>query len=296
MVFNFLKNALTRSRKALGEGLSKLFGRGPSEESFDKLEQLLYEADLGVELAAKLSERMRKEWNASLKESDLLALLEKFLLEELATVEAPPLNYPMVVSLVGVNGSGKTTSLAKLAHHFHTEKKKVLIGAADTFRAAAVEQLGLWVDKMQGVDIVRGQFKADPAAVAFDTAMAGKARGAEVVFVDTAGRLQTKTDLMRELGKIHRSAQKGWPEATQETWLVIDATIGQNGLDQAHTFSKYLPLTGLVLTKLDGTAKGGIACAIAREFRLPIRFVGTGEGMEDLSPFDVREYVKALLH
>jgi fused signal recognition particle receptor len=198
-----------------------------------------------------------------------------------------------VMLIVGVNGSGKTTSLAKLAHLLHSAGKKVLIGAADTFRAAAIDQLELWAKRI-GVDIVKHQSHSDPSAVAFDAISAAKARGAEAVLIDTAGRLHNKTDLMHELAKIRRVCDKVCPGAPHETLLVLDATTGQNAIDQANTFHQFTPLTGLILTKLDGTAKGGIVVAIQRQLGLPIKFIGTGEGIDDLQPFDPQQFVKAL--
>jgi len=201
---------------------------------------------------------------------------------------------PMVVSIVGVNGVGKTTTIGKLAQLFARDGKKVLLGAGDTFRAAAISQLKIWADRT-GADFVTGREGADPGAVAFDSVTAGKARGADVVLLDTAGRLHTKSNLMEELKKVHRVVKKVIPDAPHEVWLVVDGTLGQNSIAQAREFQKTLELTGVIITKLDGTAKGGAVLAIASELRLPIRFIGVGEQAEDLIPFEPKPFVEAIL-
>lgn len=200
---------------------------------------------------------------------------------------------PHVILIEGVNGNGKTTSVAKLGKFYKDQGKKVLVAAADTFRAAAIEQLELWSQKI-GLEIVKGTPKSDPASVVFDAIQAAKSRQCEIVIVDTAGRLHTKTDLMRELEKIHRVTSKALPGAPHETLLVLDATIGQNGVDQAKIFHQFTPLTGLILTKLDGTAKGGTAIAIQRQLKIPIRYIGVGEGIDDLKPFQADDFVRSL--
>jgi fused signal recognition particle receptor len=196
--------------------------------------------------------------------------------------------------MVGVNGGGKTTSLAKLAKHYQNLQKKVLLVAADTYRAAATEQLEKWAAKLH-IDLIKSKQGSDPSAVVFDALSAAKARNIDVVLIDTAGRLQTKTDLMKELEKIRRICQKQVPHAPHETLLVVDATTGQNGLDQAKIFHQYTPIDGIILTKLDGSAKGGIVIAIQKELKIPILWVGLGEKEEDLVPFDAKEFVDALL-
>jgi len=210
-----------------------------------------------------------------------------------STASSVVMGKPHVILIVGVNGSGKTTSIAKLAAKFQKEGKKVLLAAGDTFRAAAIEQLDTWAKRL-GVEIVKSSPGADPAAVAFDGASAAVARGIDVVFVDTAGRLQNKVDLMRELEKVRRTLKKVIPEAPHETLLVLDATTGQNAVDQAKAFHAVTPLSGIVLTKLDGSAKGGIILSIYKELGLPVLWVGTGEGAEDLEPFDPKAYVDSL--
>ena len=201
---------------------------------------------------------------------------------------------PRVILVVGVNGVGKTTTIGKLAAWYSSQGKKVLLGAGDTFRAAAIEQLQMWAERT-GADLVRQPSGSDPAAVAFDTVKAGKARGADVVIIDTAGRLHSKEDLMAELGKINRSIAKELPGAPHETLLVIDATTGQNAVQQVRAFSEVVQLTGLVATKLDGTAKGGVLVGIAHQFGVPVRFIGIGEKTDDLRPFDAQAFVSAIV-
>ena len=299
-MFGFFKKLaapFTKMKSFLGSKIKALFSKGADEDTFDELEKIFYEADLGAKTAAELVDKVRqfsrKEKNATSEE--ILAFVKKELLSQLReptkkTHEAKP----HVILVVGVNGSGKTTSLAKLAAYYRSEGKKVLIAAGDTFRAAAIEQLETWADRI-GVQIVKAQPKSDPSAVAFDALEAAKNRGIDIVLIDTAGRLQTKTDLMQELAKIQRVCQKQISGAPHETLLVLDATIGQNALDQAHTFHRFTPITGIILTKLDGSAKGGIAIAIQKELSIPILWVGEGEGFEDLSPFHPETFVSALL-
>lgn len=307
MVFQFLKSsyaavkqALVKTGSLLGNKLRGLFGKGINEDTFDQLEQLLYEADLGVkyaqELTGKVRERLKR--NPNLDSNDLIEELRKDILQSLSPlspevhdIPSPPV--PLIILVVGVNGNGKTTSVAKLARRYQAEGKKVIVAAADTFRAAAIEQLELWAQRLN-IDIVKGHPKSDPAAVAFDAVSAGKARGADIVIIDTAGRLHTKVPLMQELEKIRRSCRKTSVEAPHETLLVLDATTGQNAIDQAKTFHQFTPITGLILTKLDGTAKGGIVLAIQRELGIPVKFIGVGEGVDDLQPFDPQAFVNTL--
>jgi fused signal recognition particle receptor len=304
MVLQFLKShytkvksALVRARSLLGDKLKSLFQGKIDEQVLEQLEQLLYEADFGVQTAAELTNKVRElhQTNPSLKTADYLDALRTHLASLLnqypsALKEVPPSQLPYVILIVGVNGNGKTTSTAKLAHLFKQQNKKVLVAAADTFRAAAIEQLDLWAQRLD-IEIVKGAPKSDPAAVAFDAVQAAKARQCDVVLVDTAGRLHTKTPLMQELEKIKRSCHKASSSGPHETLLVLDATTGQNAIDQAKHFHKFTPLTGIILTKLDGTAKGGIVVAIQRELGLPIKFVGTGEQVDDLQPFDPQPFI-----
>lgn len=298
--YDKVKSALSRARSLFGEKIKSLFQGKIDENTLEQLEQLLYEADFGVQTAMELTQKVRElhQTNPSFKTSDYLTALQSHLVAMLGQypsglVEVPQDKLPMVILIVGVNGNGKTTSVAKLANFFKQNKKKVLVAAADTFRAAAIEQLETWAGRLQ-IDIVKGNSKSDPAAVAFDAVLAAKSRGCDVVLVDTAGRLHTKTPLMQELEKIKRSCHKASLSGPHETLLVLDATTGQNAIDQARHFHKFTPLSGIILTKLDGTAKGGIVVAIQRELGLPIKFIGTGEQIDDIQPFDSQQFTTHL--
>ena len=266
-------------------------GGAPSPESLEVLEELLIEADVGVETAGRIVERVGDDGGAG----DLRERVKAEILGVLAGAAGPPVEVPAprVVLVVGVNGTGKTTTVGKLAHRSRLDGRTPLICAADTFRAAAVEQVAVWAERAS-VDIVRAGDGADPAAVVFDAISAARARGRDVVFVDTAGRLHTRSDLMGELGKIRRVAGRAAPGAPHEVLLVVDASVGQNGISQARRFLETAGVTGIVLAKLDGTAKGGVAVAIAGELGVPIRYVGVGEGIDDLLPFSAPDYVDAL--
>ncbi len=299
-MFGFFKKLaapFAKMRSLLGQKIRALFSSGVNEKALDELEKLLYEADLGATTAAELVDQIRQlcRKKGDLTSEEILAHVRKQLLELMGpSKERTSTTTPHVILIVGVNGGGKTTSLAKLASYYRNAGKKVLIAAGDTFRAAAVEQLDAWAKKI-GVDLIKAQAKSDPSAVAFDALEAAKARGTEIVLIDTAGRLQTKTDLMAELAKLKRVCHKQIPDAPHETLLVLDATIGQNALDQARTFHQFTPITGIILTKLDGTAKGGIAVAIHSQLQIPVLWVGTGESAEDLAPFDAEGFINALL-
>ncbi len=307
MIFKFLKSsydkvksALSKTRSLLGQKILSLF-KGPlNEETLDQLEQMLYEADLGVKMSHQITEDLKKHYrqHPHLTPEELLDFIRKEILRGLQKFppglkEVPSGGGPLVILIVGVNGNGKTTSIAKLAKKFSDEGKKVLVAAADTFRAAAIEQLEMWAQRIP-VDIVKGAPKSDPAAVAFDALTAAKSRQMDVLIIDTAGRLHTKTPLMQELEKIKRSCHKVLPESPHETLLVLDATTGQNAIEQAKSFNQYTPISGLILTKLDGTAKGGIVLAIQQQLGIPIKFIGVGEGLEDLEPFDAEQFSQAL--
>jgi fused signal recognition particle receptor len=296
--FQKVKAALAKTRSLLGEKIRILFSGPLDEATLEQLEQALYEADLGVQTAQELTAKIRSIHlhNRDLKPDELLERLQQEILQIVEKTPHPQPaigQHPHVVMIVGVNGNGKTTATAKLAKRFQDAGKTVMMAAADTFRAAAVEQLETWAHRLQ-LDIVKGSPKSDPAAVAFDALTAAKARGADVVIVDTAGRLHTKTPLMQELEKIRRTCQKVVPSSPHEVLLVLDATTGQNGVEQAQTFCKFVPITGLILTKIDGTAKGGVAINIQRQLGIPILFLGTGEGVEDLEPFEAGVFVKGL--
>jgi fused signal recognition particle receptor len=294
---------LSKTKEALFGGISKLFGGKSSvdSETLDALEEALISADVGVETAVRLvgavEERVARDKYVG--EDDLKALIRAELADQFAAwadvkpIEVPA-GQPRVVLVVGVNGVGKTTSVGKLAKKFRTEGQAVVLGAADTFRAAAVDQLRIWAERSGATFIEKGM-NTDPAAVAYAAAEAGARNGGGVVLVDTAGRLHNKVNLMNELGKIRRVMDKIVPGAPHETWLVLDASTGQNAVNQAVEFSKVTPLTGLVLTKMDGTARGGVVLAIAEKLRVPVRYIGVGEGVDDLQEFDAREFLNALL-
>ncbi len=295
-----IRKALTRTRSLFTYKLRNLLGQPWKEDTFEQLEQIFYEADLGATMAAEMAERAREFLFSYPKATsvEIIQSLEEYALGILqepprVTPQIPRAGEPLVILIVGVNGSGKTTSIAKLAQDFRDKKKKVLVAAADTFRAAAIDQLATWAERV-GADIVKGQPGADPAAVVFDACQAAQARGINIVLIDTAGRLQNKKELMQELHKVHQVANKMLSGAPHETWLILDATTGQNGLDQAETFHSFTPLTGLIITKLDGSAKAGIILPIYKKLGIPIRWIGTGETSDDLMPFDAETYVKAL--
>ena len=268
------------------------------DDFYDELEESLVMADLGAETTLEAVEELKSRCKAE-KIKDIEGArqcMRDILAEYLTTgdLSVNMANTPAVVLFIGVNGVGKTTSIGKLAARWKREGKKVLLCAGDTFRAAAAEQLTIWSERA-GVDIIKQHEGADPAAVVYDALAAAKARHTDVVLVDTAGRLQNKANLMNELNKISRVIDRDCPNSSRETLLVLDATTGQNGLIQAKEFSKAAGVTGIVLTKLDGTAKGGIVIAIAKELGVPVKFAGVGEGVDDLQPFDAREFTQALL-
>jgi len=294
------RQGLERSRQAMSQGLDGLLalGRQVDESMLDELEELLLAADLGAETSQEFVSRVRAEAKrtGSLSAADLRILLRQFLEETLAGAAAPlELEArPSVVLMLGVNGSGKTTSTGKLAAALRQSGKGVLLAAADTFRAAAVEQLEEW-GRRSGTEVIRQGPGADPAAVVFDAVKAAMARRIDVLLVDTAGRLHTKSNLMDELAKLKRVISRQLPGGPHESLMVIEAPTGQNGLQQARLFHDAIGLTGLVLTKLDGTAKGGIVFQVQRELGVPVKLVGLGEGADDLAPFEPTAFVDALL-
>ncbi len=295
-----LKAGIQKTRSGLVDRLEDVIS-GKKEIDADLLEELEYTlitADLGVrtvqEIIDRLHERVDRKLTAD--HTEIRNLIREHLLEVLRASESPVhvvRTAPAVVMLVGINGAGKTTTIGKLAHRFLGEGRKVLLCAADTFRAAAIEQLEVWAERAK-VDLIRQKTGADPSAVVFDALQAAKARAADYVIIDTAGRLHTKENLMAELDKMRRTCQRVVPGSPHEVWLVMDATTGQNGLEQARKFTESAGITGIVLTKLDGTAKGGVVVAIARDLNLPIRFVGVGEKLDDLLPFEPDKFVASL--
>ena len=296
--FDKIFSGLTKTRSNM-EDLEELFqGYQPdSEDFYEELEELLVMADVGAATAAQVIKSMRKlTWERRFRKgyearTGLIELLSKLL--EVGDTGLKLDTKPSVILMVGVNGVGKTTTIGKIAAQLTAQGKKVLLCAGDTFRAAAAEQLAVWAER-SGSEIVRHEEGSDPAAVVYDGLCAAKARGSDVVIIDTAGRLHNKQNLMNELGKIRRIIDRELPEASVETLMVLDATTGQNGLIQAKQFLETAGLTGIVLTKLDGTAKGGIVFAIANELKLPVKFIGVGEGVDDLLPFQAKDFVEAL--
>lgn len=298
--FDKLKAGLAKTRESFVSKVNSLVtGRQHIDEEFyEELEEILIQSDVGVETSLSLVERIRKaakERKASSGEEVKEILKEE--IQQMLAVGDPALNLQpgnlTVILVVGVNGAGKTTTIGKLAAGFTREGKKVVLAAADTFRAAAIDQLEVWAQRA-GAQLIKHQEGSDPAAVAFDGLQAARARGADVLLVDTAGRLQNKKNLMHELNKIVRVLQREIPEAPHEVLLVIDATTGQNALSQALIFKETANVTGIVLTKLDGTAKGGVIIPVADQMRIPVKYVGVGEGIDDLKPFKAEEFVEAL--
>ncbi len=299
-VFKRLRESLAKSRQALSEEISASLFERIDEETWERLEEALILADAGAPTTAKVVERLEHEVDAGKVAADgeaVRARLIEILAEVAATARAPIdlSGEPAVLLMVGVNGTGKTTTIGKIAWHLSQEfGLSVVLGAADTYRAAAAEQLAEWAER-SGAELVRSAEGGDPGAVAYDAIEAARARGADVVIVDTAGRLHTQTNLMDELAKVRRVIAKQLPGAPHETLLSIDATTGQNGLRQAKVFAEAAEVDGVVLTKLDGTAKGGIVLAIADDLGIPVKLIGTGETLEDLRPFDPTDFANALL-
>ncbi|MBI5103636.1 MAG: signal recognition particle-docking protein FtsY [Solirubrobacterales bacterium] len=297
--FRRLRENMSKPREALTTEIQATLFDTLDEETWERLEEALIMADVGARTTAGVVGTLEDEATSGKVEGG--PALQERLVELLAGIARTGDDHidvrhePTVIMAVGVNGTGKTTTIGKLAWHLQQELgKKVLLGAADTFRAAAVEQLQLWAER-SGADFVSGPEGSDPGAVAFDAIAKGRERGADVIIIDTAGRLHTQDDLMAELTKVRRVIQKQMPDAPHETLLTVDATTGQNGLRQAKLFSEAVPVDGIVLTKLDGTAKGGIALAIAGELGIPVKLIGIGESLEDLRPFDADDFARALV-
>ena len=298
--FDKIKAGLTKTRDALSSTLGSVFSgfNQLDDDFFDELEESLILADLGVDTAVKATDRLRKVIREQhLKNPDEAKTALKEILVDMLNVGNTELNLstsPAVVLVIGVNGVGKTTTIGKIATRLVKEGKKVLLVAGDTFRAAAADQLEIWAGR-SGADIVRQHEGADPASVVFDGIQSAKAKGVDVVLIDTAGRLHNKQNLMNELGKISRIVERELPDAAREVLLVLDGTTGQNGLIQAKQFKQIAGVTAVALTKLDGTAKGGIVIAVADSLQIPVKFVGVGEKPDDLMPFEAKEFVEALL-
>ena len=297
--FEKLKSGLKKTSDAISERVNEVFSVfvKVDEELFENLEEALIMADLGVETSDYIIEELRSRvklkhiTDGNVVKEELKAVIADILSEQDSQMHVE--TKPSVILVIGVNGVGKTTSIGKIAMHYKNQGKNVLLAAADTFRAAAIDQLDVWANRC-GCDIIKHKENSDPAAVVFDACAAAKARGMDILICDTAGRLHNKKNLMAELEKINRVISRELPEADRETLLVLDATTGQNAVSQAKLFSEAADITGIVLTKLDGTAKGGIVIAISKEQEIPVKFIGVGEGMDDLQLFDAADFAKAL--
>ena len=297
--FDKLKNGLTKTRESIAKQVNNVFSVfvKVDDELFENLEEALITADIGVETSTYIIEKLRDNvkhkhiTDGNLVKEELKSIISEILSALDTTVNT--LTTPSVILVIGVNGVGKTTSIGKIASHYKSMGKKVLLAAADTFRAAAIDQLDIWAQR-SGCDIIKHQENSDPAAVVFDACTAAKARGADILICDTAGRLHNKKNLMAELAKINRVIERELPDSARETLLVLDATTGQNAVSQAKLFSEAADITGIILTKLDGTAKGGIVISIAKEQNVPVKFVGVGEGIDDLQEFNSDDFAKAI--
>ncbi|MCI7472739.1 MAG: signal recognition particle-docking protein FtsY [Clostridiales bacterium] len=296
--FAKIKAGLTRTKENIGHSIDQLFAGELNDDFYDELEETLILGDMGVDTTLKAVEELRRRVKEEkIKDMDSARACLRRVLTEMLQVGEPELHLtttPSVALFIGVNGVGKTTTIGKLAAKMKGEGRRVLMAAADTFRAAAADQLEIWSQR-SGVEIVRQHEGADPAAVVFDALTAAKARGTNVILIDTAGRLHNKQNLMNELNKISRVVDRELPGCDRETLLVLDATTGQNGLIQAKQFKEAAGITGIVLTKLDGSAKGGIVIAIAQELQVPVKYIGVGEGIDDLMPFEAEAFVEALI-
>lgn len=298
--FSKLKEGLDKTRKGITDKIDDLFNNygAIDDELFDELEEILIMADVGMSTSMKLIERLREELRIrKIKNANEVKAVFKDVVEMvLSENNQAPFeigNEPTIVMVIGVNGVGKTTSIGKIAHSLKKEGKSVLIAAGDTFRAAAIDQLKIWGDRV-GVNVIHQSEGSDPAAVIFDAVQAAKARKTDVLICDTAGRLHNKVNLMNELAKVFRVIDREYPEAKKEVLLVLDATTGQNAVQQAKVFNEAAQITGIVLTKLDGTAKGGVVMAINSELNIPVKLIGVGEGMDDLQSFNAHDFVEAL--
>lgn len=297
-IFSKIASGLKKTKDSFIGGIQRVFNSFTKidEELFEELEETMIMSDIGVETSVEICERLRKK----IKErgitdpNEIMGLLHEVIAEIMGNDTGLDLSVsPAVIMVIGVNGAGKTTTIGKLCHQFKLEGKKVLVAAADTFRAAAIDQLQVWTDRAE-VDLVKHAEGSDPGAVVYDALDAAKARGCDVVIIDTAGRLHNKKNLMEELRKINRILEKEYPDAFRETLVVLDATTGQNALAQAREFADVADITGIILTKMDGTAKGGIAVAIHSELGIPVKYIGVGETIEDLQKFDSNQFVNAL--
>lgn len=298
-LFDIFKKGLSRSNEKLGEGLNRAFSREKVDEDlYEELEEELILADVGMTTAMALCEELRRRVKANrvTLAADARELLKAQIAEILSSQSSAVLEEGKtnILMVIGVNGAGKTTSIGKLAYRYRSEGHSVLLAAADTFRAAAIDQLGVWAERA-GVPMIRREEGSDPGAVVYEAAAAAHASGADVLICDTAGRLHNKKNLMEELAKLGRILEREFPDAHREVLLVLDGGTGQNALVQAKLFAEACPITGLILTKLDGSAKGGVVIGIMNELGIPVKYIGLGEGLEDLMPFDAESFASALL-
>lgn len=296
-IFSKIKNALKKTKENFGGAIRSLFSRNKlGDEFYEELEEILISADISVTTAEETVEDLRDEAKKEkLKDEEyVVGLLKDILEEKLTRAEVPEIKYPAIIMLIGVNGVGKTTTVGKLADYFLRQKKSVTVAAADTFRAAAADQLSVWAERA-GVRIVKHEEGSDPSAVVFDALSSAKAKGTDVVLVDTAGRLHVKANLMEELKKISRVITREYPQANVYKLLVLDATTGNNAVNQARLFNEAVDLDGIVLTKLDSTAKGGFVISLCGELEIPVLFVGTGEKIGDLELFNAEEFIEGIL-
>jgi len=294
--FKKIKQALSKTREAFARKIDAIMSHGELDDEFyDELTDILVSCDIGVRISFDLVEKLRvyARKNKIRTADDVKSALKSILVEEFESLPKLEIEYPCIITIIGVNGVGKTTTIGKLAKYFKEQKKEVTLVAGDTFRAAASEQLKLWSDRTK-TRIIKHEEGADAAAVVFDGISSAKAKKTDVLIVDTAGRLHTKSNLMQELNKIDRVIDREYSEANKYTFIVLDATTGQNALSQIQAFNDVMKIDGIVLTKLDGTAKGGVVVAIEKDYHLPVAFVGVGEGIDDLLPFDAEDFVEDL--
>ncbi len=296
--FSKIKEGLKKTRNSIAQGVTNIVNSFTKidEDLFEELEEILVMSDIGVTTAGEICDSLRKKIkeNGITDPNEIKVLMKEIIIEMLGEDEGLKIETkPSIILVIGVNGVGKTTSIGKISAQLKAEGKKVVLGAADTFRAAAIDQLGIWAERT-GVTMVKSVEGTDPASVVFDTIASAKAHGADVIICDTAGRLHNKKNLMDELAKINRVIARELPDASMETLLVLDATTGQNAVNQAKEFNNVTNISGIVLTKLDGTAKGGIIIPIKNELNIPVKFIGVGEGVDDLQPFNAKEFTDGI--
>ncbi len=294
-IFSKLAQGLKKTKEAIAKKFYSLFtGRALDEEFYEDLENVLISSDMGVEATEQILERFKEEcYEKRISKAEDARQLLKDIMTESIDYEVAPYEYPLIILVAGVNGVGKTTAIGKMAKYFKSQGKSVVMAAADTFRAAAGEQLEVWSQRA-GVRLIKHEEGSDPAAVVFDALSSAKAKGTDVVLIDTAGRLQNKKNLMNELSKINKVVERECPDADYRTYIVLDATTGQNALSQVEAFDEIIDVDGIILNKMDGTAKGGVVFAISAERELPVIFVGVGEKIDDITPFDAKAFIDSI--